>query len=178
MITLPTELTAEYAKAAKYLQHLFIIEFSSGTVYWTDFGENIYYDGHWYESKGITFDNAGMTLTSQVETLSLNICNVKKALSDRALSEVVKGRPFTVQRVLLDANLDVIGVPRTLFVGYLDAMKIDRKRGKIDVFNHFIKWKIKTPKRQHPILCPWGFKSTECAYDGIVIRNPISDAIV
>lgn len=34
-----------------------------------------------------------------------------------------------------------------------------------------------TPKRQHSPTCPWKFKSAECGYTGVVVRNGTSDKL-
>ena len=175
MKTLPAEITAELAKDIMHIKHLFTISLVSATYRWTEGRDNIYYGGYWYEARGLSFEQASITLASQVDSLTLNIANVNKSFSDIVLAEDIRGRSVTIRRVFLDNNLAIIGTPTTIFVGYIDNMEIDRKRAKIEIYNHMIKWKTMTPKRMHSPTCPWKFKSTECGYTGIDIRNAVSD---
>jgi hypothetical protein len=172
---LPLEVTQEFLKEVIHIQHIFTITLSASTYCWTDGRNSVYYGGNWYIPKDIQFESANVTLTAQVDSVTLIIGNIDKKFSDLAMSEDLRGKQCIIQRVLLDRNLAVIGSPQTLFLGFLDAISIDRRRAKVQVFNHMIKWKTLTPKRVHPPTCPWVFKETECAYNGILIVNPDSD---
>lgn len=177
MKSLPAEITAELAKEVMFIAHLYTIDLISGTHRWTDISNSIYYGGYWYISQGVSFEQAGTTLKSQADSATLNIQNVDKGFSDLMLSEDIKGRPVTIQRVFLDKNLAVIGAPVTIFPGYIDPAEANRSRAKVEIANHMIKWKLITPKRQHSITCPWTFKSAECAFTGNLVRIPISDIL-
>lgn len=172
------EVTQELIKDVVHIQHLFTLELTSATYRWTEGANSIYYGGYWYLSKQIKFENAGITLTSQIDSITLFIANVTKTISDIILSEDVRNKEVIIQRVLLDRNLYVVGSPATVFVGFIDRIRVDRKEARIEIFNHMIRWKTQTPKRLHPPTCPWIFKGIECAYNGILIANPASDTSV
>ncbi len=165
MKSLPAELTAELAKESIRLAHLFKITLTGSTHRYTDADIDIYYGGNWWISKGITFDAVRISVSPKVDSISFEIDNVDKAFSSIVLSEETRGKPCEILRVALNVNMAVIGAG-LLFLGQLDAIEIDHKRASIKVFNHFIRWKMPTPRRVHSATCQWTFKSNHCGYSG------------
>jgi hypothetical protein len=178
--SLPLEIVSEFLKDVVHQQHLYTLDLTSAVYRWTDGPNGIYYLGNWYAPKGISFSEAGTTLAKQVDTLVLTIDNVDKSFSTIALTEDIRNKPCTIERVLLDKNLAVIGAPMTVFSGYIDgAEQIDRNRARIRISSQMTKWQTPTPKRLHPPTCPWIFKGPDlnCNFSGTPIQNPTSDII-
>jgi hypothetical protein len=159
---LPPDLTTEIEKEYFAFCHLFQIGFSA-TLYYTDADIDVYYDGHWWNSTGIAFDAVKLSTSPKVDSISFDIDNVNQALSAIILSEEVRGKECTIWQAALDKNMSVIGVSK-IFVGYLDGIEIDNQRARIQLYNHFIRWKMLTPRRTHSATCQWTFKSTYCGY--------------
>ncbi len=164
MKSLPAELSTELAKEYHFQRHLFQLTLAS-TYRYTDADIDIYYSGQWWYSRGIEFDAAKLSASPRVDSLSFEIDKVDKTFSAIVLAEETRGKECTIWRAALDKNMAVLGVSK-LFVGYLDSIEIDNKRARISVYNHFIRWKMLTPRRLHSATCPWTFKSTYCAYAG------------
>lgn len=179
MRLIPLELSEETAQEVYMAQHLITITTALYVYRWTDGQNSIYYDGHWWVAKGITFDTLGSTLTGQLDNLTLEIDNADLAFSDSVLSEtdIKAGNECVLEIVYLDNNLAIIGVPVILFQGFVDRISMDRGKARVEIFSHMIRWKLSTPRRQHTPSCPWLFKGVECGYDGNVYRNPTSDIL-
>jgi hypothetical protein len=161
-------ISAELAKEATHQVHLFKITAAS-TYYWTDCDQSISFDSQWWERKNIRFDAAQLSIDSKVDTISLEMENIDKSFSDWVLGENIQGKEIRIYRVWLDTNLHVIGAiteadlkDSILFVGFLDQITIDRRRARIQVYNHFIQWKKTIPRRIHSPNCQWLFKGAEC----------------
>ena len=170
MRTLPALVTAELLKDAIMLRHLFKLV-GATTRYWTDCDQNVYFAGHWWEARGITFDSTTSALETDAETISVKIDNVGDWFSDIALAENLQKKAFYIYYVALDKNLDVVGCTveadlPIIFDGFIDAMDIDRKEAVIDVISFFVTFRVLTPRRMHLTTCWKTFKSTECAYAG------------
>jgi len=174
--SLPAELTAEFANDKVFIKHLITITVGADVYHWTDSGNNIYYGGFWYGKKEIEFDPAAFSLSSKIDNVNLKISNVDKGFSNLALSTDLRGSEISIERALLDyKSLDPIGAPVLLFLGYIDTIYIDRKKANISVYNHLIKWKTMTPRREHSPLCPWVFKGENCRFDGKIRINGSGD---
>ncbi len=164
MKTLPAELTAELIKEYHHLCHLFELKLTA-TVYYSDADVDIYYDGHWWYSKGIDFDAVRLSTSPKVDNISLGIDNVDKGFSGTVLAEEVRGKECNVWQAALNKNMGVIGVVK-IFMGYIDAIEIDNRRANIQLYNHFIRWRLLTPRRVHAATCQWTFTGTECGGAG------------
>lgn len=168
MRSLPAELTAELEKEIVCLAHLITVTISASEIYrWTDFKEGIVYGGYWYLSRGITFTEISSSYESSPDSITFTIDNVDKLISNLALTQATVGKECKIERVALDKNLQVVGGAAVVFLGYLDAMRINRQKAQIEVFDEMIKWRvIQCPRRLHSPSCQWIFKSTYCAYAG------------
>jgi len=167
MRSLPTDLTAELAKEYKTIVHLVTIVVSASQIYrWTDFDQDVHYAGVWYVTKRLRFDPPQLSITSKLDSVTLEVDNVDKAMSNLILTTDLRGKDCILQRTALDRNLAVIGGVSTLFKGFLDESRANRRRALFKVFNWLIKWRTITPKRIHSPTCPWVFKGTDCHYSG------------
>lgn len=180
---------SEFMRGYHHSVHLLRIQRVADGAYhyfrWTDSDQPIRFGGFWYEANGIRFDQAQYSADIKLDSIQLEIQNVDKAFSDLVLSNDMRGNEVRIYRVALDNYLNVIGGMTTetdlntyglLFVGYMDKIEVDRGRAKIEVYNHFIKWKMPTPRRIHSPTCYWVFASphgitgsTECGWTGYAL---------
>lgn len=163
--SLPYEFFSELSKDLVYIRHLVTL-FIGPTIRWTDCDQDIFYANEWYEKKSISFDAANFSITPQADSISFSISNVDKFFSDLILNQDIRGKEAWIERVCLDNNLQIIGAASMMYLGFLDNIKVDRKIGNVKIYNHMIKWKTPTPRRDHSPNCPWVFKGTECGYSG------------
>lgn len=161
---LPYELAVELAKEYHHQRHLFKLSFVS-PLYFTDADIDIYYDSRWWYSRGIEFDAVKLSASPRIDNISFAIDNVDKTFTNIVLEQETRGKECIIYRIALDRNMNVIG-STILFLGYLDAIEIDKRRARFQVYNHFIRWKMLTPRRFHSATCQWTFKSTYCGYGG------------
>ena len=161
---LPAELTAELVKEYHAISHLFELSFAT-TYHWTDSDIDVYYDKTWWTSKGISFDAATFSASPKVDSIEFLIDNVDLAISTIVMAQEIRGKACTIYRVALDKNMTVLGSTK-LFVGFVDSIEIDGKRARFSIYNHFIRWKMATPRRLHQATCAWTFKGASCTYQG------------
>jgi len=166
MRTLPPDLTTELEKDYSCIKQLVLMSFTSGAVRLTDADLKIYYDGEWWNSRGLRLDPAQYSTSPKVDSISFEVDNIDKTLSNIVLSEETRGKGCTVYRVALDNNLHVIGGAVASFIGFLDAIEFDGRKARFDVFNHFIRWEMKSPRRIHQALCGWTYGGTRCGESG------------
>lgn len=159
MRTLPTELSAEYLKAARYTKHLFVFEWST-TKRYTDCDQDIYYGGNWYYAKDIKFNSVKLSANPTVDSIPVEIDDVDRAITTIILSESIIDKMALIYAIALDQNLAVQGLPYLLFLGYCDVSSRARgqKRFRIEIYNEMIKWKRKTPRLLCSPTCQWDFK--------------------
>jgi len=162
---LPAELTAELVKEYHAIFHLFELSFST-TLRITDADIDIYYDAHWWASKGVSFDSATFSASPKVDSIEFQMDNVDLSISNIIMNQEIRGKGCTIYRVALNKNMAVLGSTK-LFVGFVDTVEIDGKRGRFTIYNHFIRWKMATPRRIHQATCMWTFKGAQCAYSGV-----------
>jgi len=159
MRNLPIELTADLTKDFFISKHLFVFEWSR-TQRWTDCANDIYYGGNWYLSRGIGFDAVALSMNPKVDQITVEIVDVNKSISKIILSEDIKDRRCWIYSVNLDKNLQAIGAPILLFLGYCDASSkpIRSEKVRIEIYNDMIKWQRLTPRRLTSPTCQWDFK--------------------
>ncbi len=178
MRSLPIELVAEFRRGYFSLRHLFKFEFTSQTIRWTDADSPIYanVDGssRWYNPKGIKFDAVKYDLLPTVDTLSLEIDNANRELSNLILSEDICNKYCTIWRVAVDRNMDVLAF-LLVYYGLVDTQDpVGEKTARIDIVNHMIKWRDRTLGTHSP-TCRWPFRSEDrCDYTG---ANDVTTAI-
>lgn len=178
MRTLPLELLAEFRKGFFSLRHLFKFEFTSRTIRWTDADSPIYanVDGSskWYDPKGIKFEGVKYDLLPTVDTISLEIDNANREVSNLILSEDIRNKDCFIWRVALDRNMDVMGYVLA-FYGFCDTQDpVGEKTARIDIVNHMIKWRDRTLGTHSP-TCRWPFRTEDlCQYIG---ANDVTTAI-
>jgi hypothetical protein len=166
MLTLPEDLLTELLKPVMYVAHLIQINFTSRTFYWTDCDQDVYWI-RWYNNHPITYDNISQAGDLEAGTLRLTVSNIDKTFSDLVQIENIQDKEVTIKRVFLDANLDVIGIPTLIYLGYTDEIVIDETKAVISVADELIKWQTRCPRCIHEGKCRWkDFKGTECGYTG------------
>jgi len=155
--TLPVDLVTQYKQESHTLTFLFKLDLTSThSYYWTSFGQKITYLSQWWEPKGIQFDQQNVSLLPRADSISLSINNVDKEFSTLALANEIRGKQVTVYQAALDKNNKVIDSV-IIFLGYTDEIEINQKTARVEVYNHLIKWKKLTPRRNHFATCPWVF---------------------
>jgi len=159
MRTLPAEMTAELSKDFFCVRHLFVMEWST-TWRWTDNSRNVYYSGHWYDSKKIKFDDVLLSSTPKVDSITLDIDDVDRSITKIILSEDIKDKRARIYTLPLDRSMQPLGVAALVFLGYCDAANrpIGSKEFSIEIYNEMIKWKRMTPRRVCSPTCQWDFK--------------------
>ena len=168
MRTLPPDLTTELEKSYSSLQQLVKMSFTGGIVRLTDADIKVFYDGEWWYSRGLKLDPAQYSTSPKVDSISFDVDNVDRTFSGIIMTEETRGRECIVYRAALDNNMHVIGDAIPLFVGFLDAIEFDEKSksAHFDVFNHFIKWEMKSPKNTHQSLCRHTYGGVRCGEVG------------
>jgi hypothetical protein len=165
MKSLPAALLSELQAESYFLCHLVVLYLSS-TLYYTDCDQDIWDGGNQYQSKGLLVDKVDTALSPTLDTFSFELDNTALEVSSFALNQQLQGKRCVVYQVALNqTTLAVIG-KNTLFDGFIDSVDVNHERGKFQIFNHFIVWKRKIPRRAHTATCPWVFKSDLCGYSG------------
>jgi hypothetical protein len=162
MRALPTELGIEVLADYRFTRHLFIFEWTSGTKYWTDCDQDIYYGGNPYLSRDIRFERINSSM-SGIDNISIEIDDIDQTIKTIILAESIKNKSVYVYLAALDQSVQVLGLPYLLFYGFCDeaTRPIGSQRFQIEVYNEMIKWKMKTPRYLCSPTCQWEFK--KCA---------------
>lgn len=165
MRSLPAQLNTELLKEASFLAHLVEFYFSS-TIYHTDLDIDVLWNSHTYQSRGLSFSAAEFSLSPQIDKISVELDNVNGEFSSFALGEEVRGKKCVIRLAALSAPATVLAASAK-FAGVIDSCSIDHQRAKFEVYNPWLFWKRKTPRRNHQASCPWSFKSAGlCQYNG------------
>jgi hypothetical protein len=168
---LPTELTDELEKEYAFLVHLFKWEASETIMnpryqYYTDAEDDIWWDSHQWKARNIKFDSAQFSGGAKIDSIEVELDNVDGSFYSLYSKVELKGKPWTIYTTAIDRNFKVLGYYK-LFVGFTDQMEIDVKKARISIYNHFIRWKMPTPRRTGQATCPWVFKKVgTCNYIG------------
>jgi hypothetical protein len=164
MKTLAAEFTTELEKEVNCLKHLVLINFST-PLRLTDADVNVWNGVYWWYPWGLEFDAAKISSTAKVDSINFSVSNVDRTFSTIILTEQTQGKECHIWRVALDKNMKIVGWTM-IFMGYLDAVSADNQRARFEVYNHFVKWRVMTPRRVHQATCHWTFKGARCAYSG------------
>lgn len=180
MRVLPASVLTEIAKEEMMICHLFKLV-ATATYRWTDCDQDVYFASNYWYTKGIIFDDFEYTLSAEVPSLTFSYPNADKAFSTIALAEDLRGKAFTIYRVLLNSSLGVIGCAAEseldiVFQGFVDQIPgMNRLDAKITVVGHRITEGGLGPRRTHSGMCWKKFLSTECGYvDGTI--HPADDS--
>jgi phage-related protein len=169
IIDLPIELQNTFLRDVHFIKHLISLEFTSYTCRYTECDQDIYYDGHWYESHPVQFDTISMGTTLEAITLKITLSNIDKKFSSLVLTEKIQDKVCQIKRIYLTKDLSIIGAPRLVFYGYCDDYNIDKKDAEINISDELIRWKRQIPCRMHDEHCWKSFKGDDCHYvDGSV----------
>jgi hypothetical protein len=170
MKTASQALSNELLKEANCLCFLVVFDVSVGAVpaifRYTSLDVNIVYGGNIHYSRGMTFSGAEYSISPQVGKISFAIDNVDRAFSSLILNREVRGKRCDILLCALNWPATIIGVS-TLFSGVIDGAGFDHQRASFDVFNPFVFWRRRVPRRIHQSTCPWEFAKIECTYVGI-----------
>ncbi|MEE9356482.1 MAG: hypothetical protein V3U75_12905 [Methylococcaceae bacterium] len=165
MKSIPAALLAEFQAESYVMCHLVELYLSS-TLRYTDCDQDIWDGGNQYFSKGLSVDKVDGFLTPALDTFSFELDNTVLEVSGFVQNQQLQGKRCIVYKAALNADtLAPIG-KATHFDGFIDSVDIDHERGRFKIFNHFILWKRKSPRRTHTATCPWVFKSELCGYTG------------
>jgi len=170
MRSFPALVTAELVKDGITICHLFKLE-STITYRWTDCDQDIYLDS-WWSNKNLKFSDFQFDLSAKIPSVSWNFPNADKWFSDMVLAGEIKGKPFTIYRILIDRNLQVIGYASEseitpFFRGMIDQIpEMDRLDARASAVSHRITERGIGPKGDFSGLCWKVFKSVHCTYAG------------
>ncbi len=168
MKSFPLDLSDELAKEECQICHLFVLELDSGTYRFTDYSMDIYDEGNWYYSRGIEFDGASSSISPKVDSMRSQMDDVDQFFSSIMMSEEIRNKQYTVYKAAINNNLQVVG-KSFFFLGFINSGDLEEEtnRASLDIYNHFIRWKLQTPRRQHEPNCRYTFKDSEtCKYAG------------
>ena len=163
MKSFPSELLTEITKQVHVRTQLIKIQ-CSYTLYFTAFNEKILYGGQWYIPRNVKFGPGVVSMLAQADRIKLEFSNSDKFFSNLVQSENIEGSPVTLYEAYLDLNGKVIGTWLQFF-GYVDRYSIKRK-AVLDVYNHLLKFKMKTPRFVHGATCRWEFKKKSAVIVG------------
>lgn len=103
------------------------IEFSSGTVYWSDADRDIVFGGFTYLGTGtlagVSMIEEGVEL--QTYTVTLSLSGIPSSVISIALAEDFQNRPCTLYTGFLDDNYALIADPIAMFSGRINQMNIE-----------------------------------------------------
>ncbi|MEO0166601.1 MAG: hypothetical protein ABIL39_10750, partial [candidate division WOR-3 bacterium] len=153
MRALPSELLSELSSERLTPAFLYYFEFTTPR-YWTDFSEDIYYNGKWWYAKPIRFNDISFSLGQRISNLELTVGNADKTISNIVLSEDIRGKYFEIKAVALDSNINIIE-SFVLFFGVVDYWDFDQREAHLKLVSHFIKWNLLTPRRFYSATCQW-----------------------
>jgi len=123
--------STEIAKLSTHhvgIAYLIKFEFTSGTVYYTNFDKPIVWDGHTWTPTNVTPQVSGLKETSSLASQDLNISlsPVSEATVSLALGapEEYRGRTCTIYMAVLDDTLALIGTPKIRWYGFMDSIQV------------------------------------------------------
>jgi len=123
--------STEIAKLSTHhvgIAYLIKFEFTSGTVYYTNFDKPILWDGHTWTPTNVTPQVSGLKETSSLASQDLNISlsPVSEATVSLALGapEEYRGRTCTIYMAVLDDTLALIGTPKIRWYGFMDSIQV------------------------------------------------------
>jgi hypothetical protein len=122
--------TAIAAQSGEFC-HLFKLEMSGGTAYYTDAAHDIDWSGDTYTALGglVTFDVIQETSDKDAQGVSLSFDGVDTTVISDVLSEGYIGRLATIYRAHLAAAGTITADPVVVFLGYMNsAWEIEEKR--------------------------------------------------
>lgn len=165
MKSIPGELLTEFQAESYTMCHLVELYLNS-TLRYTDCDQDIWDGGNQYFSKGLTIDSVDIFLTPTLDTFSFELDNTALEASGFVQNQQLQFKRCIVYQVALNSNTLIPIGKAILFDGFIDSVDVDHERGQFQIFNHFILWKRKIPRRIHTATCPWVFKSSLCGYTG------------
>jgi hypothetical protein len=120
---------AEMEKYAVKISHLVSLDLAS-TVYLTDAGHDISYDGNTYEASSHLLEIGSVNETSDVRvgTVNLTLSGVNQTFISAFLNASYIGAQALIYRVFLDVNGAIIGAPILIYDGRIDGFDINESK--------------------------------------------------
>jgi len=165
MKDIPVALSNELTKNACFLCFLITFSFDT-TLYYTNLDHDVYYDGITYNSRGMEFSDIQQSITPTIDSITFDIDNVELEFSSLSLNQELRGKRCEIKIAALDKPLTVLATS-IMFVGVVNSIEINEQRCTFSIYDPFLYWRIKVPRRVHQSTCPWVFKGDICQYAGV-----------
>lgn len=127
MITGSTEI-AKLSTHHVGIAYLIKFEFTSGTVYYTNFDKAIDWDGHTWTPTNVTPQVSPLkeTATLASQDLNISLSPVSEETVSMALGapEEYRGRACTIYMAVLDDTLKLLGTPKIRWSGFMDSIQV------------------------------------------------------
>jgi len=167
MKDVPVLLDDELIKECAFFCFLIRFDFDT-TLYYTNLDLDVYYNGHTYNSRGLEFTAIETSTTPTIDNITFEIDNVELEFSSLSLNQELRGKVCEIRLAVLSQPMKVIASD-IIFTGFVSSIDITPQRAKFTIYDPFLYWKTKTPRRRHQSTCPWLFKGTECQYAGAAV---------
>lgn len=165
MITYDPDLVAQIAAETASVHWLLEVQFTGGTQRWCGADISLPYSGETFLPRLLKIGSIQRSAGFRVDSISVDVGNVDRALSAILLGEDAMGRTAILRIMALDADRQEVAtgeVFRGFVMGWGDLTEISVP---IKLGNEFLLWRKKTLRLPGP-SCPWVFGETECAYSG------------
>ena len=165
-------MTAELLKSANALCHLLSLEFFAGTLRYTDYDIDLWYDGDRYSALGMDIGDVRFELTPEVDSVKIRLPNIENMFTPYVLDTDPRGTHVTIRLAALSQEADdrlplaTILSAGIIFAGEIDETEMDARQVVFDIASPFVRWRRRLPKRKYQPSCPLEFKSARCGYSG------------
>ena len=123
-----------------------------------------------YTALPIERDGAKAASDLSINTISIRVANVNKAMSSYLAANEFRGRRVVVRKLFMGGAL-TSGDAVRVFDGVMDSPAADEKWLSISAVDRIGTLQKECPKRWYQLLCNWKFSSTECAVDLSSVLN-------
>ena len=136
--------------------------------YYTNFDENIFYNGNKFQPIPFEIDEFATSITTEVDNLTVTIDNVSLIPVSLFLNNDQRNRTAILYFAVLDNEGRLIGAFE-VFRGFIKSIEFreeeDTSICKITISHELSEWKKETLRLQ-TYRCPWRFKDSNCLYSG------------
>lgn len=147
--------------------YLFEINYSgSNWVYYTDYSQNVVYDGTTYTKFPIKLDFIGENLKGEIEQIVVTAANPNR-IFETYLEDYdgLKGSQINIKYVWANQLDDADAYIQDTF--YVEQANATEEAVSLTLTTKFDLNRIQLPRRRfHRNYCQWKFKSTQCGYSG------------
>ncbi|MGA1846761.1 hypothetical protein [Deferribacter abyssi] len=145
--------------------YLYEIDYGDGVLYWTNWGEDVSYNGRIYEAQVIKHADITWSTDGKINNVVLSIGNADRVIQYYIENYELLGKQVKIIQVFADSAGIIQGSIEVTFVIESAVARKQQVDFTLSIGMDYLKSKVPA-RKMFAGYCRWQFKDQNCAYSG------------